>query len=61
MCWDPNAEDCNVDAGDNTRSSPFQPPHCIVILGNDGDPVDDNLHEKLDFEYPEYQEEEQNG
>ena len=45
----PNAENGNVDASDQGSNPPFYPDGCLFVLDNDGNPVDDDLHEKLNL------------
>jgi hypothetical protein len=52
MCWDPDDEDGNVDAGDESNSAPLQSCNSTTVLGDQGNSVDDNLHQELDFEHP---------
>ena len=59
MSWDENAEDCYVDESHNQSSSPFHVLDCFSVLGDDRNPVDDDLHQELDFEYPEEEDEEE--
>jgi len=58
MCRDPDAEYSNVDSGDDDDSSPFNVSNSATMLSDQSNPVDDNLHEQLDLEDPEKENEE---
>lgn len=53
MGRDPDAKDCNIDAGDNERCPPFQFPHCALVFCDDCNTIDNDLHQQLDFKHPE--------
>lgn len=55
MSRDPDAEHHNIDHGDDRSGYPFDLYDQPSIFRNDINSVDDNLHEQLDFEYPEEQ------
>lgn len=61
MRRDPDAKDGHVDGGDDGGSSPLEQADGLLALGDDGDSVDDDLHEQLDLEDPEEQDEEEDG
>lgn len=49
---DPDAEDCNVDQGDNHSRSPFQHANGLLTLRNNRNTVNDDLHQQLDLPHP---------
>lgn len=55
MSWNPDIEDGNIDGGNDTSSDPLDLDNGILVLGYHVDPVDDDLHQTLDFEDPEEQ------
>jgi hypothetical protein len=59
MRRDPDAKDGHVDGGDDGGGSPLEQTDGLLALGNDGDSVDDDLHEQLDLEDPEEEDEEE--
>jgi hypothetical protein len=59
MSGDPDAEYGNVDGGDQDDSAPFEPLDRTAMLSDERDSVDDDLHQQLDLEDPEEQNEEQ--
>lgn len=58
---DPDAKDGNVDAGNDNGCAPFEPRHGACVLCNNGNSIDNDLHEELDFKHPQEQDEEQDG
>jgi hypothetical protein len=56
---DPDAEDGNVDGGDEDEGAPFDVADGTPVFGDESNPVDDDLHEQLDLEDPEGQDEEE--
>jgi len=52
MRWDPNAEDRDVDSSDDDYSSPLDTPYRVSVFRDQGNSVDDDLHEKLDLKGP---------
>ncbi len=52
MRGDPNTKDSNVNSRDEGSSAPFDLHDGAAVLSNKRYPIDDNLHEKLDFEDP---------
>ncbi len=60
MCWDPNAENHDVDASDDTDGAPFDPGYRLLVLGDDGDTDNDDLHKQLNFKSPQKQQKEEN-
>lgn len=61
MRWNKNAENRNVNRCDNSSRAIFQPPNLFLVLCNNRNSVYDNLHQQLDFKYPEEKNEEQKG
>ena len=59
MGGNPDAEDGNVDEGDEYSSADLQPVNKSLVVVDDCDSVDDDLHEQLDFKRPEEEAEEQ--
>jgi hypothetical protein len=59
MCWNPNDENGDVDAGEQNDGAPFQIPDSAAMFGNESDPIDNNLHEQLNLEHPKEENEEQ--
>jgi hypothetical protein len=59
MRRDEDAKDGNVDARHDGGSSPFDLGDCASVFGDDGDSVDDDLHQELDFKDPEEKNEEE--
>lgn len=55
MRRDPDAEDGNVDHRDDSSGTPFQPAHKYLVIRDNSDSVDDNLHQQLNFKHPEEQ------
>lgn len=43
--WDPDDEDGDVDCGDDDDGAPFYVAYYLSVFGDEGDPVDDDLHE----------------
>jgi hypothetical protein len=58
MGRDPDAKDCDVDQSDENGGAPLQSPNSGPLLRDDRDSVDDDLHEQLDLENPEKEDEE---
>ena len=56
---DPDAEDGDIDHGDDNEGAPFDFADGTPAFGDEGNPIDDNLHEQLDLEDPEGQDEEE--
>lgn len=59
MRWDPNAKDRYVYEGYDQSDSPSHALDCLSALRDDRNPVDDYLHQELDLEDPEKEDEEQ--
>ena len=59
--WNPDTEDGDVDAGDQDHCSPFEVADCTSVFCDEGNAVDDDLHEQLDLPHPEEQDEEKDG
>ncbi len=59
MRWNPNAEDGDVDCRDDDECTPFDVADGISMFGNECNTIDDDLHEQLDLEHPEEEDEEQ--
>lgn len=59
MGWDPDTKDRYVDDGDNKSSAPLHPSDCLLILSDNRNPINDDLHQKLDLEDPEEEDEEE--
>lgn len=57
MCWYPDNENSDVDAGDDNNSAPFHHANRTTMFCNQSNPVDYNLHQKLDLEDPEKEDE----
>jgi hypothetical protein len=55
----PDTEDGDVDGGDDDECAPFDVADGTPVFGDESDPVDDDLHEQLDLEDPEGQDEEE--
>jgi len=49
MSRDPDAKDGDVDASDQDSDAPFDSNGCLLLLHNNGDSIDDDLHKKLDL------------
>ena len=45
MCRNPDAKDGNVDGRDDDHCAPFQAGDCTSVFCNQGNPVDDDLHQ----------------
>jgi hypothetical protein len=45
MRWNPDDEDGNIDGSDQRNSTPLHPGDCAPMLSDEGDAVDDNLHQ----------------
>lgn len=58
MSRNPYAKHRDVDCSDGRSGHPFDFHDEVPVFGNNVDSIDDNLHEQLDFEYPEEQQEE---
>lgn len=56
---DPDTEDGDVDGADDDQSAPFEVADGAAVLGDEGNSVDDDLHEELDLECPEEEDEEE--
>jgi hypothetical protein len=56
MSWDPDAEHGDINQRDDHSSDPFDSYHQLSILGDNGNPVDNYLHQQLDFKHPKEQE-----
>jgi hypothetical protein len=52
MCRNPNAEDSDIDRCDDDRSPNLQLFRKLPIVRDDCYSVDDDLHQKLNFEDP---------
>lgn len=59
MRGNPDTEDGDVDGGDENNGAPFDVPHRAAMFGNERNSIDDDLHEQLDLENPEEQDEKQ--
>jgi hypothetical protein len=59
MCWDPDDENGDVNAGDENDGAPFEISDGFAMFGNESDTVDDNLHEQLNLKHPKEENEEQ--
>lgn len=46
----PDAEDRNVDCSDDNNGSPLDVADSLAVLGDEGNSIDDNLHEQLNLE-----------
>jgi len=55
--WDPDTEDGDVDTGDEDYCSPFEVTDGTPVFCDEGNAVDDDLHEQLDLPHPEEQDE----
>lgn len=51
MSRNPDTEDCNIDHRDDNCRTPFQSPGKFLVLCNNRDSVDDNLHQQLYLKY----------
>lgn len=49
MCRNPYAEDRDINERDDPRCGPFDPHHGLACLRDNGDSVDNNLHEQLNL------------
>lgn len=58
MRRNPYTEDGDVYGSDDNNSAPFQRPDCTAVFCDERNTVDDDLHEQLDLEDPEEQDEE---
>lgn len=58
MGRDEDAKDSNIDGRDDQGGPPFQSVDSPLRLRDDGDTVDNNLHEQLDLKDPEEEDEE---
>lgn len=58
MRWNPDAEDGDVDRRDDDDGSPFDVPDSFAMFSDERDTVDDDLHEQLNLEHPEEEDEE---
>lgn len=56
---DPDAEDGDIDDGDKDEGAPFDVADGTPVFGDESNSVDDDLHEQLDLEDPEGQDEEE--
>ena len=56
MSWDPDAEHGDIDHRDDHGSAPFDSYHQLSIISDNIDPVDNDLHQQLDFKDPKEQE-----
>jgi hypothetical protein len=59
MRWDPDTEDGDIDGGNDDHCSPFEVADGASVFRNEGNAVDDDLHEELDLPDPEEQNREQ--
>lgn len=59
MGGDENAKHSNIHTSHDPSSGPFHDRNCFPMFGNDGDSVDDDLHQQLDLEHPKEEDEEQ--
>lgn len=60
MRWYPDAENGDVDSGNEDDSAPFDITDCRAVFGDESNPIDDNLHQQLDLEDPEEEDKEEN-
>lgn len=58
MCRDPDTENGDVDSSDDNYCAPLQACDSASMFGNEGDSIDDDLHEKLYLEDPKEENEE---
>ena len=49
MGWNPDAEHGYIDTGDNGGHNPLDSDCGLALFHYDGDPIDDDLHEKLNL------------
>lgn len=59
MCRYPNAENRNIDRGDDDNSAPFDIAYSLAVLSDQSNAIDDDLHEQLYLEDPEEENEEE--
>ena len=59
MGRNPDTEDGDVDGSDDYNGTPLDVADCVSMLSDKSNTVDDDLHEQLDLENPEEQDEEQ--
>jgi predicted HTH transcriptional regulator len=52
VCRHPDTKYRDVDRRDNNERSPFNLLHRTSMFGYESNPVNDDLHEKLDLENP---------
>lgn len=57
--WNPDTEDGDIDGRDNDDGSPLDVPDSFAMFSDECDTVDDDLHEQLNLEHPEEENEEQ--
>lgn len=58
MGRDPDAKHHDIDGRDNPSCNPFDFYDETPVFSNNIDSIDDDLHEQLNFEHPEEQQEE---
>lgn len=58
MCRDPDTKDGYVDAGNNACCAPFQLHYRAIVLCDNCNSIDNDLHQQLDFKHPEKNEKE---
>ena len=61
MAWYEDAKDGNIDARDDDGCCDFEFGRSRFPFCDDGNPVDNDLHQKLHFERVENQDEEEKG
>lgn len=54
----PDAEDSDVDGRDEDYCSPLDIPDSVAMFSDERNTVDDDLHQQLDLEHPEEENEE---
>ena len=59
MSWNPDTHNHDVHRSNENDSSPLQSPHGSTMFRNEGDSVDDDLHQELDLKDPAEHEEKQ--
>lgn len=60
MRWNPDTKDGDIDGSDDNDGTPFDVADGVAMFSNERDSIDDDLHEQLDLEDPEKEDEEQN-
>lgn len=57
--WNPDTEDGDIDGRDDDDGPPLDVPDSVAMFSDERNTVDDDLHEQLDLEHPEEENEEQ--